>query len=296
MVLPSYLWWLIAVAAVLTLLAALSSQMQMPRMFGHMYAFVAHEPNPIMQAVYCSLVMGIFWLYIQTAFPVISDFHRRGAWMAVLTTLGIFAWACLSHPTVVTRRNEVRLAREYEPDGIVYPLDERQCETCNVKRFARSKHCSVCNHCVAGFDHHCVWLNVCISQSNKFHFLAFLVATVLLCLYCIVMCVDIVMRLGVEKGLLEEPIRVGQFLKVFILQGGIYFSMALMTIFCGLGVFIFFAWHFRLAMRNETTNEYVKRRRYRQIAKKDLKELRNPYDKGVVRNLTSLIAKTRFFF
>ena len=64
----------------------------------------------------------------------------------------------------------------------MYPEDAF-CKTCNLNKPARSKHCSVCGICVPNFDHHCVWLNKCVTKHNYLIFLAFVLQHALICLY-----------------------------------------------------------------------------------------------------------------
>jgi len=49
------------------------------------------------------------------------------------------------------------------------------CADCNTIRTSRSRHCSICGHCVERFDHHCPWLNNCIGLGNHVSFYFFIV-------------------------------------------------------------------------------------------------------------------------
>ena len=47
----------------------------------------------------------------------------------------------------------------------------RICFTCWEWKGLRTKHCSVCDVCVDGFDHHCGWLNTCVAEKNHREFI-----------------------------------------------------------------------------------------------------------------------------
>ena len=40
------------------------------------------------------------------------------------------------------------------------------CQQCQARVSPCSQHCTLCNRCTYGFDHHCVWVNNCVGQDN----------------------------------------------------------------------------------------------------------------------------------
>jgi len=45
---------------------------------------------------------------------------------------------------------------------------------CVTARRPRTRHCRLCNKCVDGFDHHCLWLNTCVGTHNYRAWLGFM--------------------------------------------------------------------------------------------------------------------------
>ena len=48
-------------------------------------------------------------------------------------------------------------------------------QTFNVPTGHHVRYCRICQHNVPGKDHHCVWVDACISHTNIYPFIAFLV-------------------------------------------------------------------------------------------------------------------------
>lgn len=54
-------------------------------------------------------------------------------------------------------------------------IDSTQlCPDCCAIRTSRSRHCSVCNHCIERFDHHCPWINNCVGVHNHNYFILYI--------------------------------------------------------------------------------------------------------------------------
>ncbi|GLC57570.1 hypothetical protein PLESTB_001241500 [Pleodorina starrii] len=156
------------------------------------------RPNPALQLAYVVLVVGGFALYWTNLFsllpnPWVDEGHILSGSASVLTSLALFLAASLSDPGTVSpsppgAAHPAPAPQQLAAWHLLYPLDgaifpPKDCPTCRISRPARSKHCRVCNRCVARHDHHCQWINNCVGFNNMRIFLAFLTANLAMCAY-----------------------------------------------------------------------------------------------------------------
>lgn len=127
-----------------------------------------NTPNPVVQIGYLLIVCGAFEAFRRNGFPLIyASPHLAGsenpyfgsaqcaqAYVLLAAALAAFAAASFADPGVVTRANVAGYRALYAYDGLLFPATAEECDTCKQPKPARSKHCKVCNRCVAKFDHH----------------------------------------------------------------------------------------------------------------------------------------------
>ncbi|KAM3129167.1 hypothetical protein pb186bvf_018722 [Paramecium bursaria] len=91
----------------------------------------------------------------------------------ICNLFGIFLGCCgIYHffATVMTEpgillKGDLEAPIEENIEGPRY-YSQRYCRTCKIIRPPKSSHCSNCQHCVEGFDHHCFWVGTCIGIRN----------------------------------------------------------------------------------------------------------------------------------
>lgn len=148
------------------------------------------------------------------------------------------------------------------------------CDTCQIVRPPRCRHCSLCQRCVLQFDHHCLWVNQCIGYANYRHFVLMLVFLVGACWYGVALfCVPFYepFRAQIrEKGLhwlygqgtglldLPMPARILQ----HVIEGDVPVKLVLDVVYpllLGLGAILttFLGFHAKYILTGRTTLEHA---------------------------------------
>lgn len=90
--------------------------------------------------------------------------------LAVCSWLSVYA----TNAGTITKQTHAQYKDIYPYDNLLFHADMPPCRTCKLRKPARSKHCRICNACVARFDHHCGWMATCIGLHNTRLFIFFL--------------------------------------------------------------------------------------------------------------------------
>ncbi len=230
--------------------------------------YCLEERHPWVQRFYLLLLTLGLLVYYLAAAPVIQHLvHRILHPFIAIMTYWSFYKACTSNPGFISKENVRKHGQMFDYDYIFY--EPKECYTCLFVRPPRSRHCRLCNRCVAKYDHHCVWLNNCVGYSNHHYFFYFLICTFSLCFYSAYMCF-VTLWTHVEAS----NMRTWQYLhpttrlrtnvtwwQIWALQihsNPAATGLLIFTALAGFAVFLFSLYNLWMAIRGYTSNEEFK--------------------------------------
>jgi len=237
-----------------------------------------------------------FWMYITWIFmfwPIMDDLSQYVYYKVgfVVNTVFLFynfikAWKMDPGFVIVSQDQRYRTIIEMA-ESDEFDLGSGFCSTCILRRPIRSKHCSVCNKCVARFDHHCPWVDNCVGANNHKYFLGYLGSLLGMLVWCQLGCFVYWSHTTVYNFHQD-----GAFVTVGVLMTSspwvawIYFNAVLHTLW----VFtLLLCQLYQVMWLGMTTNERLNISRYKHFQGEKNGETVNPFHRGLCRNLIDLM-------
>ncbi|KAK2766455.1 palmitoyltransferase swf1 [Colletotrichum kahawae] len=144
--------------------------------------FMMNDRHPTVVIFFLVLLSVSEYLFLPTAWPQISTFHKVAGCIAIFLPYLFLYLSVMTDPGYITHENHAYYMSLYPYDWSIF-FPGHECKTCGFLKPPRSKHCSICKRCIAKLDHHCIFINGCVGYKNHHYFLLLLATTALLTSY-----------------------------------------------------------------------------------------------------------------
>jgi hypothetical protein len=132
--------------------------------------------NHLLQIFFILLLLVSEVLFLPPAWPLLSSGQKFISGPLLLSPYLFLYASAVSNPGYITPDCHASQMCLYPYDFTIFHPGQK-CHTCQLLKPARSKHCSVCKHCISRLDHHCIFINNCVGYGNQHWFLLLLFST-----------------------------------------------------------------------------------------------------------------------
>ncbi|KAL7273688.1 palmitoyltransferase swf1 [Rhizina undulata] len=225
--------------------------------------YLLNEKHHLVVAFYLTLVTAGIYAFVVGGWQQISPTHKLFVPIVCAGPYITMFIAMKSDPGIITPENYERALEMYPYDRLNFHPGN-VCRTCLLRKPARSKHCSICKHCIAKHDHHCVWINNCVGHANIRYFLLFLTSTNILLTYGCYLSFGIMnelIRQALPKGVSLSDLSWALYIQLWgiaIVVNVYVGAVFLLTLLTGILSYSFIAYHLYLIWAGTTTNESFK--------------------------------------
>ncbi|KAK9477191.1 DHHC palmitoyltransferase-domain-containing protein [Lipomyces japonicus] len=189
-------------------LVAIDRQLTGGRIYSYTNRWTSHlvnDKNWTVSIFYLAIITGSLFFFFKEAWQFVrSPIHRLFIPPLAFQPYVYFYFSAFTDPGYITNENVSKMTEEFEHDDIIFYSDQPPCRTCHFSKLARSKHCSVCKHCIARMDHHCAWINNCVGYYNYRYFLGFLLSNLIVLIYGSYLTFDVLFQEYLKQYYAEE--------------------------------------------------------------------------------------------
>lgn len=204
------------------------------------------------------MALTIPFIFFQLTLNNIKSFYM----MSISIILYIISVVCIvkggcTDPGIIPRQADnfsvYRRKRDFNMVSNGAIIKYSFCPTCNIFRPPRSSHCATCDNCCLRFDHHCLWLGLCVGKRNYKYFFYLITCLNLHAIMSFIYSIFIIIQSSKDKE--EKKIKFRKF-TIISLSAICLFELLFVVFFLGKLEFV----HLKLLINNYTFYEYFKKK------------------------------------